>query len=106
MSSTEITRTEQADTITYTVTIDGTDASTLVIDAATRKVANIETRTAYRGEGLARSLWEHANAEAECFHALEHHRTAEGDAFAHAVGGSTIDPADDYIDVCTICTGE
>lgn len=102
---TEITRTTDTDTITYTLMIDGIDASELVITADTRKVVNIETRTAHQGEGHARTLWEHANLEAECFHALEHHRTDDGHAFAQAVGGETIDPADDYIDVCTICTG-
>ena len=104
--TTTITRTAQADTITYAVEIDGATASQLVIDATTRKVVNIETSRAHQRQGYARQLWEAANAEAECYHAVEHHRTPEGDAFAHAVGGYTIDDELDYIDECIICTGE
>ena len=103
MSTTQITRTEQADTITYTAAIDGAEVSELVIDSGTRKVVNIETLTAYRGQGIARSLWTAANAEAECYHAVEHHRTDEGNAFAQAVGGETIAPELDHIDSCYIC---
>ena len=106
MSTTQITRTEQADTITYTATIDGAEVSELVIDSATRKVANVETLTAYRGQGIARSLWTAANAEAECYHAVEHHRTDEGELFAQAVGGETIAPELDHIANCYICCGE
>ena len=104
--TTTITRTETADTITYAATIDGTAASLLDIDATTRKVTNVETLDAYTRQGLARSLWVAANAEAECFHAVEHHRTPEGDAFAQAVGGETIAPELDIIDVCSICCAD
>lgn len=100
---TTITRTEQAETITYTATIDGQAVSFLIINAATRKVCNIETAAAHRGEGHARNLWEAANAEADCFHDLDHHRTAEGDAFAQAVGGETISDEDGYVADCWTC---
>lgn len=101
-----ITRTEQSDTIAYSLVIDGHEVSELVIDAATRKVVNVETATAHRGQGHARTLWAHANTEAECFHAIEHHRTPEGDAFALAVGGDTIPAELDIIDTCCICSGD
>ena len=101
-----ITRTETAETITYTAIIDGTAASFLDIDATTRKVTNVETVATYARQGLARSLWVAANAEGECFHAVEHHRTDEGDAFAQAVGGETIAPELDIIDVCFICCAD
>lgn len=101
-----ITRTEQDDTIAYSLVIDGHEVSELIIDAATRKVANVETATAHRGQGHARALWAHANAEAQCFHAIEHHRTPEGDAFALAVGGDTIPAELDIIDTCCICIGD
>ena len=101
--TTTITRTEQDDTIRYAHIIDGTEASFLDIDASTRKVVNVETADGYLRQGLARSLWDAANAEAECFHAVEHHRTPEGDAFAHAVGGETIEAELDHIDECGIC---
>ena len=103
---TTITRTEQAGTVTYAANIDGERVSFLDIDAHTRKVTNVETATGHERRGYARILWEHANTEAECFHALDHHRTEEGDAFARAMGGETIAPEDDYIDVCCICTGD
>ena len=106
MTTTQITRTETTDSIRYSMMIDGTEASFLIIDATTRKVTNVETLTAYARQGLARSLWVAANAEAECFHAVEHHRTPEGDAFAQAVGGETIAPELDVIDVCFICCGD
>lgn len=101
-----ITKSTDTDTTTYTYMVDGVDASELVIWAATREIANIETRVAYQGQGFARALWEHANAEGECFHSLEHHRTPEGDAFAQAVGGETISDEDGYQAECCICTGE
>lgn len=104
MATAEITRTEQADTITYTAWVDGTDAAELVIQASTREIANVETRSAYQRQGLARALWTAANIEARCFHSLEHHRTAEGDAFALAVGGDTIDEQAGYQAECCICT--
>lgn len=106
MNTAEVTRTEQADTITYTAMVDGTDAAELVIWSGTREVANVETRQAYQRQGLARLLWATANTEAECFHSLDHHRTAEGEMFAHAVGGETISTEVGYQAECIICTGE
>ena len=103
---TSITRTEQDGTITYAVVVDGEQVSTLDIDAATRQVWFVETADGFTGQGFARSLWEAANAEAECFHALAHHRTPEGDAFAHSVGGETIADDLDIIDECGICCGD
>lgn len=99
----QITRTTDAGEVTYSLTIDGAVASFLVIDAETRMVWNVETVAAHLGEGFARTLWEAANAEAECYHALDHHRTAEGDAFAQAVGGETIDETTGYVAECCIC---
>ena len=106
MTTTQITRTETTETITYAAIIDGIEASFLDIDATTRKVTNVETREEFARQGLATALWVAANAEAECFHAVEHHRTPEGDAFAQAVGGETIAPELDIIDVCFICCGD
>ena len=106
MTTTQITRTETTDSIRYSMMIDGTEASFLLIDAGTRKVENVETATTYARQGLASALWVAANAEGECFHAVEHHRTPEGDAFAQAVGGETIAPELDIIDVCGICCND
>ena len=106
MTTQQITRTETTDGIQYSMMIDGTEASFLLIDATTRKVVNVETMNGFTRQGLATALWEAANDEAECFHAVEHHRTDEGDAFAHAVGGETIAPELDIIDVCGICCAD
>lgn len=106
MTTTEVTRTEQGLTITYTAMVDGIDAAELVIWTGSREVANIETRTAYQRQGLASMLWATANSEGQCFHSLDHHRTPEGDAFAHSVGGDTIDETNGYQPECYICNGD
>lgn len=97
------TRTEQDGTIRYAIIEDGATVSFLDVEAGTRKVINVETVAARQGEGLARLLWETANAEAECYHDLDHHRTPEGDAFARAMGGETIDAELGYCEHCCIC---
>ena len=104
--TTTITRTEQADTIVYAAMIDGQQVSHLDIDGQSRMVWNVETADGFERQGFARMLWEAANAEAECFHALDHHRTPDGDAFASAMGGETIDEQAGYVAECCICTGE
>ena len=101
-----ITRTETDGIITYALLLDGKQISHLDIDSKTRMVWNVETATGHERRGYARSLWEAANAESECFHALEHHRTAEGDAYAEAMGGATIDEQAGFVAECCICTGE
>ena len=64
MTTTQITRTEQADTITYALVIDGETVSHLDITTGTRVVANVETATGHERRGYARQLWEAASAEA------------------------------------------
>lgn len=103
---TKSTRTEQDGIVTYALIIDGVQVSFLAVSSEHRIVENVETEKAHRGNGYARMLWEIANAEGEVFHALAHHRTAEGDAFASAVGGDTISDELGFVDVCCICTGE
>ena len=106
MCSAKVTRTERAGTVTFAETVGGTDAATLVIRTSTREVVNVETRRAFQRQGLASMLWAAANAEGECFHSLEHHRTPEGDFFAYAVGGESIDAETGYVAVCSICTDD
>lgn len=61
------------------------------------EIMNIETRQDRRGEGLARALYTAATATMPVYHAPVGHRTEEGDAFANAVGGPTIEyPCDCY----------
>jgi hypothetical protein len=85
--TTNITRTETAEAISYAMVIDGETVSHLDVDPGARWILHVETMPAHQGCGYARQLWDAVNAEAECFQALDHHRTAEGDAFAQAVGG-------------------
>ena len=101
-----IPTTTTATEITYDYMIDGESVSTLTLDAGTRLVLNVETARDHQRNGYARALWAAANADATCYHAIEHHRTDEGDAFANAVGGETIDPADDFEPSCSICTAD
>ena len=98
-----ITTTTTSEGIEYAAIVDDVKASFILIDPETRKVCNVETAGGYTRQGLATALWEAANADGECFHDLEHHRTAEGDAFAHAVGGDTIDDASGFVAECGIC---
>lgn len=106
MTTTQITRTEQADTITYATVVAGEQVSFLTIDAETRRVCNVETADGFERQGFARALWVAANAERECFHDLDHHRTAEGDLFAQAMGGRTISDELGHQDECFVCTGD
>lgn len=108
MTTTQITRTEQAadGTVTFALTVDGERVSFMLIDAATRKVCNVETANGFERRGFARSLWVAANAEAECFHDMEHHRTVEGGLFAEAMGGRTISDELGHQAECCICAGD
>jgi len=99
-----ITRTEQGDTTVYAMVIDGEIVSHLDILTATRVVANIETFAGWERRGFARALWEAANAEADVLHAQDHHRTPEGDAFAHAGGGDTADETEEETTMTTTAT--
>jgi hypothetical protein len=67
-------------------------AAELYVSVERLEVMNIETREDRRCEGLARTLWEAANDRlGEVFHAPVAHRTFEGNAFAEAVGGESVD---------------
>ncbi len=104
--TTNITRTETAEAISYAMVIDGETVSHLDVDPGARWILHVETMPAHQGCGYARQLWDAVNAEAECFHALDHHRTAEGDAFAQAVGGETIDGQAGLVAQCCTCTAD
>lgn len=63
----------------------------LYVTLDTLEVANIEVNEDRRGEGIARQLWEAANAQmGTVYHAYEAHRTEDGAGFAAAVGGEEI----------------
>lgn len=69
----------------------------LYVSIETGEILNIWIDPARRGEGLARRLYETAATQVTVYHAPPAHRTPEGDAFARAVGGPTIEyPCDCY----------
>lgn len=65
-------------------------AAELYISTDRHEIMNIWTREDRRGEGLARALYQHAATQMDIYHAPAAHRTQEGDAFAEAVGGPTV----------------
>lgn len=83
-------------------TRDGGDLiAELYVSTDRHEIANIWTAEDRRGEGLARGLYDTASAQMDVFHAPAAHRTPEGDAFAEAVGGDTVEP---YACDCHACT--
>lgn len=92
MSKREITRTEQDDSIRWTLTVNGERAAFL--DAhRSGLILNIETANGFARQGLATALYRHADAEISLYHVPAWGRTAEGSIFAEAVGGETMDDA-------------
>lgn len=74
------------------VTPTGEVISELYVDPVTWVIANVETAQAYRGEGIATSLYHAALAKLpQVLHARPEHRTADGNGWAEAVGGDTED---------------
>lgn len=74
----------------WTLTVDGEEASALYVDIETGEIMNVETVAAYRRNGFAAQLYTAAAATHLVLHAPESHRTYEGNAFAHAVGGDSL----------------
>lgn len=94
MTTTQITRTEQTidglDAIVWTLTVEGEQVAHL--DAhRSGLILNVEVDADRRGEGLARALYAHADAEHGLTHVPTWGRTPEGNAFAEAMGGDTMD---------------
>lgn len=56
------------------------------------QIIQIETEDAFQREGIATQLYRIADAQIPggIIHSAPEHRTAEGDAFANAVGGETL----------------
>lgn len=94
MTTTQITRTEQTidglPAIVWTLIEDGTELAHL--DAHTSGlILNVEVDEDRRGEGLARRLYEHADADLGLYHVPAWGCTPEGLAFAQAMGGEVMD---------------
>lgn len=69
---------------------DGEVISELYVDPATWIIANIETTTDYRGEGIATALYHAALDQLpQVLHARPAHRTPDGHSWAEHVGGGT-----------------
>lgn len=85
----EIIRTTQItdglDTITWTL-----DGIGFLIAHTSGLIINVEVEEAHQGEGHARRLYEHADAEHGLYHVPAWGRTHEGNRFAEAVGGDTM----------------
>ena len=76
----------------WTITEDGIAIGHL--DAhASGLILNIEVDPARQGEGFARKLYEHADATHGLLHVPAWGRTWEGEQFAEAMGGDTMDDA-------------
>lgn len=69
---------------------DGERIGELYVDMTTEVIMQIEVEKAHRGEGIARALYEAADAQlASLKHAATWGCTPEGAAFAEAMGGET-----------------
>ncbi|NUU21825.1 MAG: hypothetical protein HOV68_09990 [Streptomycetaceae bacterium] len=71
---------------------DNTLIAELYVSTDRHEIMNIQVREAYRGEGHARHLYDTATDQMDIYHAPVAHRSLEGNAFAEAVGGPTVDP--------------
>lgn len=94
MTTTQITRSEYTenglDIISWALTDEGEQVAFL--DAHTSGlILNVEVIESRRGEGFARALYEHADAEVGLLHAPSWGRSFEGSMFAEAMGGETMD---------------
>lgn len=82
--------TDGLDTIRYAATIDGEQVAFL--DAHTSGlILNVEVNDDHQGEGIARALYEHADDTQGLYHVPTWGRTLEGNGFAEAMGGDTMD---------------
>lgn len=85
----------------WTAAIDGDTVGELYVSTDRGEIMNVEVDEAHRGAGIARHLYETAAARMDVYHAPAAHRSPEGDAFAEAVGGPTVEP---YPCDCYVCT--
>ena len=88
----EITTTTTDTEITYTMIDEGVAVGELIAHT-TGLILNVEVTTDRQGEGIARQLFEYADAEQGLYHIPSWGRTEDGDGFAEAMGGDTMDDA-------------
>lgn len=74
----------------YAMIDDGAEVGFLVAHTS-GLILNVEVDEDRQGEGIARALYEHADATQGLYHVPAWGRTPDGDAFAQAMGGDTMD---------------
>ena len=74
----------------YTMIDDGTEVAFLLAHDS-GLILNIEVDDDRQGEGIARALYEHADRAQGLYHVPSWGRTPEGEGFATAMGGDTMD---------------
>jgi len=76
----------------YEITDEDGIAASLYIEQTEHLILNIEVRKDRQGEGLARALYEHAEADlGDIYHVPSWGCTEDGKGFASAMGGETLD---------------
>ncbi len=78
------------DQIVWTITIDGEQVAELAHHTS-GLILSVDTDPEHRGQGYARALYEAADAAHGLLHVPTWGRTEDGDAFADAMGGDTMD---------------
>lgn len=74
----------------YAALIDGIEAGYLLAHT-TGLILNVEVANDHRGEGIARALYEYADAAQGLYHVPAWGRTDDGMGFAEAMGGDVMD---------------
>ena len=74
----------------YTMIDDGTEVAFLLAHDS-GLILNVEVDDDRQGEGIARALYEHADRAQGLYHVPSWGRTPEGEGFARAMGGDTMD---------------
>ena len=94
MSTPEITSAAQTidglPATVWTLTLDGETIATLAAHTS-GLILSVDVNANHRGEGHARRLYEAANRELALLHVPAWGRTEDGNAFADAMGGDTMD---------------
>jgi GNAT superfamily N-acetyltransferase len=84
--------TDTRDSFIYEIADEDGIAADLYIDTDSHLIMNIEVRADRQGEGLARSLYEHAKQDlGDIYHIPAWGCTEDGIGFAHAMGGDIMD---------------
>lgn len=76
----------------YEITDEDGIAASLYVEQTVHLIENIEVRKDRQGEGLARALYEYAEADlGDIYHVPSWGRTDDGEGFVTAMGGEVLD---------------